>query len=51
MWQPEVDKLLQLKKQVIAAQTQANTASAASVASTDSKDDVASLEKAITEQV
>ncbi|XP_013136733.1 PREDICTED: methionine--tRNA ligase, cytoplasmic isoform X2 [Papilio polytes] len=50
VWQPEVNKLLQLKKQLTAAQAQANTASAASVASTESKDDVASLEKAITEQ-
>ncbi|KPI96460.1 Methionyl-tRNA synthetase, cytoplasmic [Papilio xuthus] len=44
VWQPEVDKLLQLKKQLTAAQAQTKAAS------TDSKDDVTSLEKAIVEQ-
>lgn len=47
VWQPEVDKLLALKKQLTAAQTQAKPAAGASLAG----DSVENLEKAITEQV
>ncbi|CAK1593122.1 unnamed protein product [Parnassius mnemosyne] len=46
VWQPEVDKLLQLKKQLTAAQAQTNNAQSAN----SDTDSVASLEKAIAEQ-
>ncbi|XP_052742830.1 methionine--tRNA ligase, cytoplasmic [Bicyclus anynana] len=49
VWQPEVDKLLSLKKQLTEAQTQQKS-SAANVASNSNSSSAADLEKAIAEQ-
>jgi methionyl-tRNA synthetase len=47
VWQPEVNRLLDLKKQLASAQTNANANTNANVQKTN----VAELEKAIVEQV
>ncbi|KAI5638106.1 WHEP-TRS domain-containing protein [Phthorimaea operculella] len=50
VWQPEVNKLLELKKQLQTAQTQTAQAQTAQAKPSQTSGDVASLEKAIAEQ-
>ncbi|PZC70783.1 hypothetical protein B5X24_HaOG214903 [Helicoverpa armigera] len=50
VWQPEVAKLLELKKQLEAAQKQAAQTQAAQKQSAQTQGDVSSLEKAVAEQ-